>query len=269
MLSLIFVFLVVWFIITAVSGLFSHFFQGAIYSEPAAGFVWRAPAAGTALTLLLACWAFLDYFSPGLYRPLHEMQTLSSSTPTKPEEGAPFPTLTVTLPDGRKEVFFHQGGSKLEYRSKGNMPLSSTPLLVEVEEETAGGKTKSVFKPEKDAKGKFVRQPGLPLVYRDEKSREMVEGGLGALVISRPGKAFLSLLLHLAQFVGWFLCFWLLYDFQWPHALGLGAAFALAVIVFLIPMVLNYTETVAKARSAAVQPVAPRSPVEKAPAKAG
>src|SRR5262249_16234988 len=45
----------------------SLFFQGYLYSEPAAGLHWRALAAGAVLTLFLAFWCFLDYRQPGRY----------------------------------------------------------------------------------------------------------------------------------------------------------------------------------------------------------
>lgn len=226
----------------------SHFVQGAVYSEPTTGWLWKAPCVGLGVTFALVIWIMFDYSSPGLYRPMHELQSYTpenKKASLKPEEGAPYPTLTVTRPDGKKELFIKQPGNKLEYRSKTNQPMPSTPLEVEVEED---GK-KIAFKPEKDAKGNFLRRIGQSLIYKDAKNRQMIEGSLGALVITRTGSMFMGLLLHLLHLVAWFLCLWLLYNFQWPHALGLGAVFCGMFTLFFLPMILNYAEEVSLKRN--------------------
>lgn len=254
MLGLIFAILVLWFVVVVISAGFCHFLQGAIYSEPTTGWLWKAPCVGLGVTTALTIWVWFDYSSPGLYRPLHELQSYTPENKKgslKPEEGAPYPSLTITRPDGKKEVFTKQPGTKLEYRSKTNMPLPSTPLEVEVEED---GK-KIVFKPERDAKGNFVRRIGESLIYRDDRNRQMIEGGLGALVISRPGTVFMGILLHILHFVAWFLCLWLLYDFQWPHAFGLGAVYCGVFTIFFLPMLLTYAEKVAIQRNPAIPAV--------------
>jgi len=248
LLGLLFGVFLLWLSITVASGAFSHFLQGRIYNQPADGFIWRAPASGAIITLTIGLWMMLDYSSPGIYRPIHELQSYipdNKKASLKPDEGAPYPSMTVTRADGKKEVYFKQPGTRLEYKSKINMPLPSTPVEIEVEEE---GKI-LVFKPEKDAKGNYLRRTGQPLVYKDERKRQMIEGGLGALVINRPGATFLVLFLHLLHFLAWFACLWFLFEFQPLHAFGLGAAFCALLTLFFLPPILNFTETVSKQRT--------------------
>jgi hypothetical protein len=46
-----------------------------------------------------------------------------------------------------------------------------------------------------------------------------------------------NVLLNLAHLLVWFLAFWLLLQFQWPHALGLAAIFWLAFGLTVWPVV--------------------------------
>jgi len=259
LLGLFFVVLITWFTITVVSGGFSHFFQGRIYSEPTSGFLWRAPAAGAAITLSIVIWMAFDFGSPGIYRPIHELQAYTpdnKNNKLKPDEGGAYPSMTVTKPDGKKEVYLKQSGTRLEYKSKTNLPMPSTPIQIEVEED---GKV-SVFKPEKDAKGNYLRRVGQSLIYKDERNRQMIEGGFGALVISRPGANFLVICLHLLHLLAWFGALWFLYEFQPLHAFGLSAAFCLLVTLFFLPPILTYAETVSKARTKPESTAVPQKP---------
>ena len=77
----------------------------------------------------------------------------------------------------------------------------------------------------------------------------MIEGGLGAIVINRPGATFLVLFLHVLHFLVWFACLWFLFEFQPLHAFGLGAAFCGLMTLFFLPPILNFTETVSKQRT--------------------
>ncbi len=226
MLGLFFGVFLLWLSITVASGAFSHFLQGRIYSQPADGFIWRAPASGAVITLTLGLWMMLDYGSPGIYRPIHELQSYTpdnKKASLKPDEGAPYSSMTITRADGKKEMYFKQPGTRLEYKSKINMPLPSTPVEIEVDEE---GKI-SVFKPEKDAKGNYLRRAGQALVYKDERGRQMIEGGLGALVINRPGATLLVLFLHVLHFLHGLPAFGFCWNFNHCMHLAWGQPFAL------------------------------------------
>ncbi|NDH05349.1 hypothetical protein EBX93_05410 [bacterium] len=135
MFGLIFGVILLWMSITVVSGAFSHFLQGRIYSQPADGFIWRAPVSGLIITSTIVVWMMLDYGSPGIYRPVHELQSYTpenNKANLKPDEGAPFPSMTITRADGKKEVYIKQPGNRLEYKSKINMPMPTTPVEIEV-----------------------------------------------------------------------------------------------------------------------------------------
>jgi hypothetical protein len=56
----------------------------------------------------------------------------------------------------------------------------------------------------------------------------------------------MGLLLNFGFLVVWFLCFWLLLDFQWSHALGLAFG-AWLICLFVLPMILTEAEKVRKA----------------------
>ena len=56
----------------------------------------------------------------------------------------------------------------------------------------------------------------------------MTDDTIGEISTTRYGILFCNLLLNFAHLLVWFLCLWLLLQFQWPHALGLALAFWLA-----------------------------------------
>jgi hypothetical protein len=237
-LSLVLVLLLVWFVLTVALAAWTLWFQGYIYSEPVGDIWWRAPAAGTALTLFLLLWVVLDYRAPGRYR---ELQGFSYS-----EDQKRYDELYI-FRDGREEVYKRTKTAKGdEYRREGK-PLPSRPDKVIVVED--GEKVE--FLPERDDKGNFKTRAEEGLRYHDVRGREMVEGYLGQVTTRRTGWLFLNLLLNLMHLVVWSLCLWLLLRFQWWHAFGLAVVFWLVTTLLVLPMVLNRAEAVARERSPA------------------
>jgi hypothetical protein len=214
-------------------------FQDYIYSEPAEGLAWRAPAAASVLALFLALCCLIDsrstarYFSP--------IEFSASDVQTFPELWA--------VRDGKK-IRYTLGKDergRLVYLDNQRKPLPRPVDEVIVKEDGE----EVVFKPELDDEGHYKREkvksligPNLekPLRYLDDHGRVMTEDRLGEISQFRWG-VFLSFwflnLLHLGL---WFSCLWLLLRFQWSHALGLSLIFWLAMTTLMVTLVLPNVE---------------------------
>jgi hypothetical protein len=244
-LSLVLVVLLVWFVATVLLAAWTLFFQGYIYTEPVADVWWRAPAAGTAITLLLLLWVICDYRAPGRYR---ELQEFSAA-----EDRKPFTELHIINSDGKEEVYKQVG--KSAYLLNGEpggrgMPSGPRSNVIAID-----GEHRYVFEPvQRDAQGHYNLGRGESLRYRNaEKGWEMTEGMLGKVSSSRPGLVLANLLLNLLHLLVWFVCLWLLLHYQWPHALGLAVVFWLVTTLLVLPQVLALAETVAKQRGVVTQ----------------
>lgn len=252
MFTLVLLVLLVWVVLTVVLAGWSLFLQQYLYTEATPGMLWRGPAAGSALTFVLLVWLVCDYRAPGGYRPLWEF----SSTETT----AAFPEMRVPTATG-EEVYKPIPGRRNEYhlngQTRGQALTARPPLLIVVE-----GDKRSTFKPERDEKGnfkqatstRFGRESKEPLRYVDESGRVMVEGSLGQLTISRPGRFIGNVLLNLAFFGACFASLWLLLGFQWPHALIQAFVVWGVVLLFVWPPVLAQVESTANERAAARGP---------------
>jgi hypothetical protein len=249
-LILVLVLLLVWFVLSVILAAWTLWFQGYIYSEPAGEVWWRAPAAGTALTLFLVLWVVLDYKSvtPGSGEQAHgryrELQSFSYS-----EDLPHYKQLTIINRDGKEQTFelkrTSRGGE--EYRS-GNTPLPSRPDKIIVTEDGE----KVVFEPDRDARGIFKVGPDNLLHFHDNRGREMVEGYLGQVSIRHTSWLLGNFVLNFLHLVVWWLCLWLLLRFQWSHALGLAVVFWGVTTLFVLPLVLDRAEVVARERPPAV-----------------
>jgi hypothetical protein len=237
--SLVLVLLVVFAVLSLVLAAWTLFFQGYIYSEPVEAIYWRTPAAGAALTLFLSLWIALDYRSienptdEGRYRPLHEMSA---------RETERYDKLTAVLPPDRKKVQFARQGN--QYVSKGGQRLPGRPLEIIATDKEG---QEHVFKPKTDDKGNVIKDENGRWRYYEEGNpkRYMDEDYPGQITIFHFGWLVMGLLLNFGFLVVWFLCFWLLLQFQWPHALGLAFA-AWLICLFVLPMILTHAEIVRK-----------------------
>jgi hypothetical protein len=222
-------------------------FQGYIYSEPVDQMYWRAPAVGVAVTLFLAFWVFLDYRAPGRYRELQEFSATESRDP--------FQTLQIINRDGKKEVYKRQkvaNWSAEYFRNgrRGDQRLPSRPDKVIVIE----GDKEYLFEPlasQRDAKGNYQIARGESLRYLNKETGwEMSETQMGQVYIFHGGWMMGNLLLNGLHLVVWFLCLWLLLQYQWPHAFGLALVCWVITTLVILPMVLKKAETVAQQRAA-------------------
>jgi hypothetical protein len=236
----------VWFIATVLLAAWTLWFQAYIYTEPVADIWWRAPAAGTAVTLFLVFWVFCDYRAPGRYRELHNFAAGGDRV---------FKELRVLNADGKEEVYKlvkKPGGSEYVLGGeRGGRGLPGRPSKIIVVE----GENRYVFEPvQRDAQGHYQLGRGEALRYRNaETGWEMNEGMLGQVAGTRAGLLLANLLLNGLHLVVWFLCLWLLLDYQWPHALGLAVVFWLVTTLFVAPQVLDQAEKVARQRAVAAQ----------------
>jgi hypothetical protein len=231
-LSLFLIFLLILFVLAVFLTAWTLWFQAYIYSEPAEQLYWRGPAAAGVLTLFLGVWVFIDYRSPGNYRTLAEF----SVSDTKVYE-----ELWVPNAEGDKVRYkrLKSAGGGADYfregeRGKGNR-LSGRPSEIIVKENDQ----ESSFKPVKT---------GDHVVYRDDKGREMKEGSLGEVNVTRKGRLLGNLLLNALHLGVWFLCLWLLLRYQWPHALGLAVVLWGVLMLFGVPPLLDRAEQLARER---------------------
>ena len=240
MFTLVLIVFVVFAVLSLLLAAWTLFFQGYIYSEPVAAIYWRAPAAGAALTLFLSLWIALDYRSvekptdEGRYRPLHELSARESERYDK---------LTAILPPDRKKVQYAWQGN--QYVSKSGQRLPGRPLEIIAADKEG---QEHVFKPKTDEKtGNFkVEENGRLRYYEeDNPNRYMEEDYPGLITIYHFNWLMMGLLLNFGFLIVWFLCFWLLLDFQWPHALGLAFG-AWLISLFVLPMLLTEAEKVRK-----------------------
>lgn len=239
MLSLILILVLLWFVLSIVLAAWTLWFQGYIYSEPVGEIQWRAPAAGAAITLVLALWIMMDYRSPGRYLTVFDFSA---------NEYIDYRELHVPTGNGREEVYRLQTDAKGRHQylnRSGKGPVSRPQEIIAVD---SNGE-KHVFKPERDGQGKFKVSPGGSLLYHDDQGHTMTEGQFGQVVIFHFGWLVMNLLLNFLHFVAWFLVLWLLLRFQWAHAFGLAIAFWAVLTLFVVPQVLTRAEDVARQRA--------------------
>lgn len=208
----------------------SIWLQAYLYSEPAEQLFWRAPLAGTILTLGFGLWCFLDYRHP------ESVDTL----------------LRFNVDDEKQfdEFWVEKDNQKIHYRKtivpRGNMPgqiryrdaagqfwTRSDAIVVQENSQDVR------FVAERDKNNNYRTDPGKGLLYRDARGREMSEEAMGRVSTFRWGMLLLNLALNLFHLVLWFLCLWLCLRYQWPHALGLASVFWLATTLVLLPMILT------------------------------
>ena len=244
MVSLILVLLLVWFVVTVFLAAWTLWIQPYIYTEPAMGIPWRAPAAGTVVFLTVLVWVFLDYQHPERYCTFWEFS---------PVEYYEYPKLIVPQRQGKEDEYVRVRRGRGFVYMRGDRPIPSRPDKVIAVKEN---KERDVFVPDRDANGMFKVPEGQSLVYRDQTGQTMLEGQLGTVEVFYPWRLIANLLLNLAHFVAWFVALWLLLRFQWSHALGQAFVLWGVMTLFILPQVLKRAEDVAGGRRAPTASVA-------------
>jgi hypothetical protein len=239
--------LVVWLTLMGVLAIFTLTFQGYVYTEPVKDIQWRAPLAGGILGLFLTGWVFLDYSSPGNYRTLLDFNYRNDKD---------YDEFRVVTQENQEEVYkiLKNARGRPIYRKDGLVDGALPPNNPKRVIVNDNGKD-VVFEPDlelKDTRKKdkkeekvFKRESGQSLYYRDKQGRLMEQGEFGYVKTYRIGQLILNLLLNAIHFILWFVVLWLVLEHRGPHAFGLAIVFWLAVMIFLVPQLLNRAEDVA------------------------
>jgi hypothetical protein len=248
-LTIILLVMVLWVVLTILLSAWTLWFQAYVYTEPTPGIIWRGPAAGSAVTVVLMLWILLDYRAPGHFRPLFD----STST----DNSEPFPELIVPGPRGEEVYRLVPPNARLDYRLKGQPTgkvLPTRPKSIIVIE----GDEKYIFEPQRDDKGNFKTRSSSSwfgssqneeLRYIDSRGRVMLESSLGRVSTFRGGRFTGNLLLNLLLLAAFFAVLWLLLRFAWPLALLQAFVFWVVMQLFVLPPVLTRIEEVAKQRA--------------------
>lgn len=239
MLSLILVMLLVWFVLTVFLAAWTLWFQAYIYTEPAKGLLWRAPAAGSLIFLSILLWVYLDYQTPERYSTLWEFSA---------EDVLVYPTLIVPHRSGKQDEYKRVRADRGYTYKKGDQYLPSRPeKLIAV----LKSGDRHEFVPDLDEKGHFKVTEGQGLLYRDTTGQVMVEGQLGQVRTFYLSRLLLNLFLNFFHLAVWFACLWLLLRYQWSHALGLAIVIWAVMLLFIMPQVLGLAENTATHREPA------------------
>jgi hypothetical protein len=252
-LPLVLILIVVWLGLMGFLAIGTIFLQSYINTEPVDYIQYRAPIAGTALTLFLVLWVFLDYRSPGEYGPLQSFDVSKDYY---------FKEFRVITQDGKEETYKPAGKNargQVEYKLNGQPnehKPQGRPLKVIVKENGED----VIFEPEMEpGKGKdgsagrehFKVEKGGSLRYYDKKSgRYMQEGYFNEASKFAWGKLTVNLLLNLLHFVVWVAVLWYVLEFRFWHAFGLGIIAWGAATLLLLPPILSRTEEIARQRAA-------------------
>jgi hypothetical protein len=228
--------------------------QGYLYSEPVGGMAWRAPAVGAAVGLFYGLWCYIEAKYPGRYDTLWNFST---------RETTPFDQFWSerTVGKTRTEVLYRRSRGdrgRVVYRDEDGQVWRRSaggPMTAIIVEE---GGQKVRFEAPLKPDGTFDVGPDGTVEYREVGGdRVMTEGMPGEVTRSRTGLLVGNLLWNLAHLAVWFLCFWLLLQFQWPHALGLAAIFWLVFALVVWPVLQGHVRAAAAAAPAPAVAPAP------------
>jgi hypothetical protein len=225
-LSILLVLLLVWLGLMVLLWAGSLWLQDFIYSEPAEGLFWRAPAAGSVLALFVVLCCQIDSHSPVRY--------FSPIEFSASETQGPFPELWAVK--GGKKIHYtltkdERGRAEYYDSQRKPLPTHADEIIIKDDGEEV------VFKPERDEQGNYLFRRGKSLRYVDDRGREMWEDRVGQLSTFRWGRFLACAFLNLFHLGLWFLVLWLLLRFQWSHALGLSLILWLAMTILMATFV--------------------------------
>jgi hypothetical protein len=219
------------------------FFQAYIYSEPTAGLLWRAPAAGLLMTSFFAFWSYLDYKNPGGHSTIFEFKT--------PKDEQRFMKFWAVR-KGQETLYQAHKNSKgfYEYRdaSGKSWRRSDTEGITEaiVVEDKDGQKIR--FEAQLTDDGKFRMAPNSSAAHYVEvggERRDMNDEYIGLLTRVRTSLIAANLFMNALHFVVWFAALWLLLRFQWGHAFGFAIVLWVVMTLTILPMMFKRTEDAA------------------------
>lgn len=254
MVGLVLLFALAWAVLVVLFWAGSLWLQDLLYSEPAGQLYWRAPVAATALTAFLGFWGFLNYRAFDLSRSEPPYDALFFFGPS---DHHVYPEFRAKR-NGKEVVYRLKNGEYVEVQPPYRKWDPTKEVIVRDEKDGPD----VVFRAELDEKGNFRRERrrvrGLgwlmgsgseqPLKYTDDQGRVMTEVDIGRVRVFHWGLFLANLALNLAHLVLWFLCLWLVLQFQWPHALGIAFIFWGVMTVVIVHMLMTRVEDVARRR---------------------
>jgi hypothetical protein len=210
--------------------------QGYLYNQPVSGISWKSAATGAAVGLFFALWCGLESRAPGRYASLLDFS---------PREVTTFDTFWAeqTGDSGKRQVRYTRGRNdrgRVTYYDADHVPWqrsSSNGMVTAIIVEEDGEKKR--FEAELQ-NGRFKADEAARYVEQGGRHRVMTDVDIGEVVTTRYGVLIGNFLLNLAHLLVWFLCLWLLLQFQWPHALGMAFALWLAFSLAVWPIVRGY-----------------------------
>jgi hypothetical protein len=209
--------------------------QGYLYTQPVQGIAWRSAVTGLAVGLFFGGWCWLESRSPGVYGSILDFS---------PQQMTVFPEFWSerTGDRGKQEILYRQGHDargRSVYLDADNQiwqRSSSNGMMTAIIVEESGEKHR--FEAELTSQGTFKTDDAGAAHYVEQNGRRvMTDGEIGRITTTRYGVLFGNLALNFAHLLVWWLCLWLLMEFDWWHALGMAVALWLAFGLALWPVV--------------------------------
>lgn len=222
------------------------FAQGYLYNQPADKLPLRALAAGLGVALFLTAWTYLNTRAAhkDKYGVLHEFV---ATTQVPVEEFEAVRRLGIKDEKGQpKEVTvpfkWRAGGA-------GGGKFVEPGTAREFQTNTSDYMTVALLVPDGGSKARFEAelQDGAYTTRADDERRFSEQGGERFIDARNPrqmevpstGGFVAAVAINVLHFVVWFLAFWLGLRFTVGHSLGLAAAFGLASMLILMPLLFD------------------------------
>ena len=221
------------------------FFQSYIYTEPAPGLAWRAPAAAAAMALFFTIWCLIVISSdaePGKI-PYDTIFRFNPKVDMFDKSVSKFATIKA---DGTRTAYVRYTGDdgRFVYRDDKKRPYSPSGVVA-IELEYQG-------EPKRFDKG-VTEQGGYRWFQSPDNwvMKEYDNGPDGNPYQSRWGRLLGNLTLNLVHGVFWFVCIWLLLQFRFNDALGFTFVLWLATTALLGPVLLDRAAATVEKRNVA------------------
>lgn len=249
---LVLVLLLVGFVLSGALWAGTLWLQGYLYSEPAGGLLWRAPAAGGAVMAFLAVWCFLNYRlgEPGTSELPFDTWWNFSTTETYPAR--PWPEFW-SVKNGKETLYRlrthpHAAPEYIDPQTGRPWSRESNGIVEAVVVEEDGRKVR--YQLDLPPGGKFKPDEPARYVEEDGQHRVLTEYDVqrGQLTRTRRGLLLGYFLLNVLLLAVWFAAVWLLLRFQWSHALGLAVVFWLATMLIVLPVLTSRTRQAVDAK---------------------
>jgi hypothetical protein len=226
--------------------------QGYLYNQPADRLPLRALAAALLVGSFLIFWIWVDKRSPGKYETFFNVEGEESTQFTefealrlqpvhngkqvtyKPEEVVS----KVKKAQGATGEFIDERTGK-PFMLSGSFPPDNLELVTVamVVKDDAGNPTR--FSAAMDVNPQtgektYSRNLDLRRFVQEKGDRYIEPSKLGSIFV--PRTVFWALALNAVHYVIWFAAFWPILRFNWGHALLFAAAFGLATMMLLMPL---------------------------------